>query len=113
MQNRSRKNQIHLDLSDDELELLNAKYKHSQMKSRMAFLRHLIIYGNIYIVDYSELQKYNWYLSNFTNNLNQIARVANSTGSVGTNDINKAVELTEEIWRLQKSMLSSQPFKRQ
>lgn len=111
MQNRYRNNQVHLDLSDDELDLLNAKLRESKMKSKMEFLRHLILFSDIYVVDYKELQEYNFLLSNFTNNLNQIARVANSTGCIGSDDINKAVKLTEEVWRLQKSMLSKLQFR--
>ena len=111
MQNRYRNNQVHLDLSDDELALLNAKLRESKMKSKMEFLRHLILFSDIYVVDYKELQEYNFLLSNFTNNLNQIARVANSTGCIGADDINKAVKLTEEVWRLQKSMLSKLQFR--
>ena len=34
MQNRYRNNQVHLDLSDDELALLNAKLRESKMKSK-------------------------------------------------------------------------------
>ena len=111
MQNRYRNNQVHLDLSDDELALLNAKLRESKMKSKMEFLRHLILFSDIYVVDYKELQEYNFLLSNFTNNLNQIARVANSTGCIGSDDINKAIKLTEEVWRLQKSMLSKLQFR--
>lgn len=110
MENRTRKHQVHLDLSDDEWEILNRKCELSHSKSKMEFLRHMIIFGMVYTVDYSELQQYNWYLSNFSNNLNQIARVANETGSISQESINQAVKLMEEVWRLQKSMLSKQPF---
>ena len=113
MENRTRTRQVHLDLSDDEWDLLNRKYIASGMKSKMAFLRHLIIYGFCYQVDYSELQKYNWYLSNISNNLNQIARVANSCGAIESEKIIEASKLMEEVWQLQKSMLSNQPFNRQ
>lgn len=41
----------------------DTKYKLSGMRSRMAFLRHLIIYGYIYDVDYKELHGYNVNLS--------------------------------------------------
>lgn len=53
MENRERQNRMTLRLSDDELYILEQKFKASNMKDRSAFLRHLIIYGYVYEVTYS------------------------------------------------------------
>jgi len=55
MSNRTRTKEIKLFLSDDERYILEEKWKASEMKSRSAFLRHLIIYGFVYDVDYKDL----------------------------------------------------------
>ena len=110
MKSRKRNIGILLYLDKDEYDLLNAKVKESHMPSRSDFLRHMIVYGMVYSVDYSDMQHYNWLLSNMTNNLNQIAHRVNSEGSAYEKDIKEAKKIVEEIWQLQKSMLSKQPY---
>lgn len=97
-------------LSDEELELLKAKTAVSKLPSISAFIRHMIVYGFVYSVDYKDLQQYNWYLSNIANNLNQIAHKANAENKVSYEEIHEAKELITEVWQLQKSMLSKQPY---
>ena len=113
MANRTRKNTIILDLSDDEKYILDTKYKLSGMRSRMAFLRHLIVYGYVYEVDYKELQEYNTNLARIGNSLNQIAKRLNATGHVYDEDVKNIKELMEQVWHTQKSMLSKQPYIKQ
>ena len=110
MKSRKRDIGILLYLDKDEYDLLNAKVKESHMPSRSDFLRHMIVYGMVYSVDYSDMQHYNWLLSNMTNNLNQIAHRVNSEGSAYEKDIKEAKKIVEEIWKLQQSMLSKQPY---
>lgn len=111
--NRSRKNEILLYLSDDEKYILDNKVKISAMKSRAAFIRHLIIYGFVYDIDYSQLQEYNTNLSRISNTLNQIAKRMNATGHVYDADVKQVKELMNEVWQSQKSMLSKQPYLKQ
>lgn len=111
--NRSRKYGIVIHLSEDEKYILDEKTKCSNMTSRAAFIRHLILYGYVYDIDYSELQEYNAALSKIGNNLNQIAKRMNATGSVYQADVNEVKELMQKIWRTQKSMLSRQPLIKQ
>lgn len=107
--NRSRKYGIVIHLSEDEKYILDEKTKCSNMTSRSAFIRHLILYGYVYDIDYSELQEYNAALARIGNNLNQIAKRMNTTGNVYQADVNEVKELMQKIWHTQKSMLSRQP----
>lgn len=113
MKNRTRKNELKIFLSDDEKQILEQKWKLSGMKSRSAFIRHLILYGYVYDVDYSFLREYNSNLARIGNILNQIARRINSTGNIYDDDIKEVKELMENIWHTQKSMLSQQPLVKQ
>ena len=79
------------------------------MTSRTAFIRHLILYGYVYDIDYSELQKYNSALAKIGNNLNQIAKRMNATSNIYEADVKEVKELMQKVWRTQKSMLSQQP----
>ncbi len=111
--NRSRKYGIVIHLSEDEKYILDEKTKCSNMTSRAAFIRHLILYGYVYDIDYSELQEYNAALAKIGNNLNQIARRMNATGNVYKADVNEVKELMQKVWHTQKSMLSRQPLIKQ
>lgn len=110
---RNRKNAILLYLSDDEKNLLEAKWKLSGLPSKASFIRNLIIYGFVYDIDYSELKQYNTALSQINNNMNQIARKANTYDMATKEDIKKVKEMMDELWHIQRSMLSKQPLTRQ
>ena len=57
MANRKRTNPVQFYLDDEEQYILDEKFKLSDMKSKSAFLRKLILYGYVYDVDYSYLRK--------------------------------------------------------
>ena len=92
MANRERKNELKIYLSDDEQYILEQKVKASGMKSKSAFLRHQILYGFVYDIDYSELREYNAALAKIGNNLNQIAKRMNATGNVYAADVKAIYE---------------------
>lgn len=92
---------------------IDQKWKASGMKSKSAFIRHLILYGYVYDVNYEHLREYNTTLARIGNNLNQIAKRMNATGNVYKADVNEVKELMKQVWQSQKSMLSRQPSIRQ
>ena len=110
MANRKRTNPVQFYLDDDEQYILEEKFRLSEMKSKSAFLRKLILYGYVYDVDYSYLRNYNTELGRISSNLNQIAKRINSTGNIYKEDMDEVKELMNEVWRTQKSMLSKQPL---
>lgn len=106
---RERQNELKIYLSDDEQYILEQKWKASNMKSKSAFIRHLILYGYVYDVNYEHLREYNTILSRIGNSLNQIAKRMNATGNVYEADVKEVKELMKQVWQSQKSMLSKQP----
>ena len=108
MSERSRKNEFKLYLSDDELFILNEKWKLSDLPSRNDFLRQLIVYGFVYDVNYDGLKEYSKELNSIGTNINQIVRLYNKTGNVYADDIKEIKELMEKIWHTHESMLSDQ-----
>lgn len=109
MPNRERKNELKIYLSDKEQYILEQKVKISGMKSKSTFLRHLILYGFVYDIDYSYLRDYNAALGKIGGNLNQIAKRMNATGNVYKTDVEEVKKLMKQVWDTQKSMLSKQP----
>jgi hypothetical protein len=83
------------------------------MRNKSAFLRHQILYGYVYDIDYSELREYNAVLAKIGNNLNQIAKRMNATGNVYAADVKQVKERMKQVWDTQKSMLSKQPYMKQ
>ena len=113
MGNRIRQNELKVFLSDDEKYILERKLEASGMGSKSAFIRHLILYGYVYDVDYSDLREYNTHLSRIGNRINQIVARVNKTGNCYKDDITEIKELMENVWHTQESMLSKQPYRKQ
>ena len=113
MANRTRTHRNEFHLNDDEQYILDEKFRLSKMKSKSAFLRKLVLYGFVYDVDYSHIREMNAQLGNIGSNLNQIAKRVNSTNTIYKKDMEEIKELMNQIWQLQKSMVSKQPLIKQ
>ena len=112
MEKRKRGNQIILRLNDDEKYILDTKCKNAEYKNKNDYLRHLILYGYTYFVDYSELHDYNINLSRISNSLNQIAARVNTTGNIYREDMEEIKELMKQVWHTHESMLSKQSYRK-
>ena len=113
MSNRTRKHPVQFYLNDDEQYILDEKFRLSKMKNKSAFLRKMILYGFVYDVDYSHIREMNTLLGNISGNLNQITKRINTTNSVYKKEMEDITELMDQIWQLQKSMVSKQPLIKQ
>ena len=109
MKNRTRQIPIQVYLNEDEYFILNKKLELSNINSTSKFIRHLILYGYVYDVDYSYLQEFNALLGRISSSLNQIAKRVNSTNNIYQDDMEQIKKEIDEIWRIQKSILSRQP----
>ena len=109
MANRTRTHRNEFHLNDDEQYILDEKFRLSKMKSKSAFLRKLVLYGFVYDVDYSHIREMNAQLGKIGSNLNQIAKRVNTTNTIYKKDMDDIKELMNQIWQLQKFMVSKQP----
>ena len=113
MANRTRTHRNEFHLNDNEQYILDEKFRLSKMKSKSAFLRKLVLYGFVYDVDYSHIREMNAQLGKIGSNLNQIAKRVNTTNTIYRKDMEDIKELMNQIWQLQKSMVSKQPLIKQ
>lgn len=113
MANRTRTHRNEFHLNDDEQYILDEKFRLSKMKSKSAFLRKLVLYGFVYDVDYSHIREMNAQLGKIGSNLNQITKRVNTTNTIYKKDMDDIKELMNQIWQLQKSMVSKQPLIKQ
>lgn len=109
MDNRTRKNQLKIYLTDEEKEIFEEKMKLANCKTMSHFLRKCVLEKEIYIVDLEPFRDLQWLLSNATNNINQIAKATNTTGVIYKKDIDymreKIEKLSKEIWDIHSLLL--------
>jgi len=109
MDNRTRKNQLKIYLTDEEKEIFEKKMKLANCKTMSHFLRKCVLEKEIYIVDLEPFRDLQWLLSNVTNNINQIAKATNTTGVIYKKDIDymreKIEKLSKEIWQIHSLLL--------
>ncbi|EMQ0984781.1 plasmid mobilization relaxosome protein MobC [Peptoniphilus gorbachii] len=103
MANRTRNNGIYLMLSDEELELLNKKYKASKCKSLRQFIIKCILEKDIFILDMDVFREMSTNISHTSSNINQIAKRVNSTSLIYKNDID---DLKKSLEKQAKDILS-------
>lgn len=108
--NRTRKNQLKIYLTDEEKEIFEKKMKLANCKTMYHFLRKCVLEKEIYIVDLEPFRDLQWLLSNATNNINQIAKATNITGVIYKKDIDymreKIEKLSREIWDIHSLLLN-------
>lgn len=109
MTNRTRKHTHTFYLSDEEEQIFNAKLKLSGANSKADFLRSLILYGCIYEIDTTYLREYINQISAVGNNINQVARYANTNKYVTKEEIENIQKGVDELRQLLKSILSKNP----
>lgn len=103
MANRYRNNGIYLTLSDEELEILNKKYKASKCKSLRQFILKCILEKDIYVLDMDVFRDMSTNISRTSSNINQIAKIVNSTSLIYKNDID---DLKKSLEKQAKDILS-------
>ena len=105
MENRVRKNQLKIYLSDQEKQIFENKLAMSKLKSMSLFIRKCVLEKEIFVVDITPIMKIQQLLSNQANNINQIAKKINTNGVIYKNDINYIKQLnetfSEEIFKIQ------------
>ena len=96
MANRTRNNGIYLMLSDDELEILNKKYKLSGCKTLRQFIMKCLFEKDIFVLDMKVFKDMSTNIGRVTGSINQIAKRVNSTSIIYKDDINDLKKLLEK-----------------
>ena len=107
MANRQRNIQLKIWVNEEERKLIGQKMSLVPTTQIGAYLRKMAIDGYIIHTDISNIKKYIQELQAIGRNINQIARRVNATSSIYEEDIAEIKTRLEEIWRLQRYILSS------
>ena len=88
---------IYIKLTQREIDLIDDKIKHKNIRNRSGFIRKMAIDGLIVQLDMPELSEISRLLKITSNNANQIAKRANETGSIYGEDVADVKSNLEEI----------------
>jgi len=108
MANRVRTHGIYLMLSDDELKVLDKKYRLSGCKTLRQFIMKCIIGKDIFVLDMTAFRELSASIGRITGSINQIAKRVNSTAAIYKDDIIDIQELLKkqgkDIYSLRKKL---------
>lgn len=108
MANRVRTHGIYLMLSDDELKVLEKKYRLSGCKTLRQFIMKCIIGKDIFVLNMTVFRELSTSIGRITGSINQIAKRVNSTAMIYKDDILDIQELLKkqgkDIYSLRKKL---------
>ena len=107
MQNRTRNVQIKFWVTPEERKLIEQKMAQLPTKRIGTYMRKMAIDGLIIYTDLSEFKEFQKELQSIGRNINQIAKRINATNNIYDTDISEIKERLDEIWQLQRTMLST------
>ena len=107
MANRKRNIQLKIWVNEEEKKLIEHKMSLVPTNQIGAYLRKMAIDGYIIYTDTSNIKAMNKELRAIGRNINQIAKRVNSTSDIYREDIAELRERLGEIWRLQRTILST------
>ena len=107
MANRKRPIILRCPVTAEERALIEQKMAQLPTQRIGAYLRKMAIDGYIIYTDTTDIKAFTAELSAIGRNINQIAKKLNAGGSVYQADIEEIRARQEQIWQLQRHILSS------
>ena len=107
MANRKRKIVLRCPVTEEERKLIEQKMAQLPTSQIGAYLRKMAIDGYIIYVDVKNIKQYIQELQAIGKNINQIERRVNSTTNIYKEDIEEIKKRLDEIWQLQRYILSN------
>lgn len=108
MAERTRPIRIEFCVTEQERRLIQNKMAQLGTKNMGAYLRKMAIDGYIIYTDTADIKAFTKELSAIGRNVNQIAKRINAGGPAYQADMEEIRERLDEIWQLQRHILSSQ-----
>ena len=108
MANRKRPIVLRCPVTAEERALIEQKMAQLPTQRIGAYLRKMAIDGYIIYTDTADIKAFTKELSAIGRNINQIAKRVNAGGGAYKADMREIQERLDEIWQLQRRILSSQ-----
>lgn len=100
MANRKRGVQLHFMATERETELIREKMAQIGTRNMGAYLRKIAVDGYVVNLDLSDLKELVSLLRRCSNNLNQLTRRVNETGSIYEADIDDLRQNYDHLWNM-------------
>ncbi|MCL1995827.1 MAG: plasmid mobilization relaxosome protein MobC [Defluviitaleaceae bacterium] len=97
---RTRKNKIEVSLNDQELQKLKENLKKAGIKNREYYARKMLLDGYIIVIDQKPIDEIARLVRISANNINQVAKRANETGTVYERDVRDLLDQWEKLYPL-------------
>lgn len=107
MANRTRDIPIQFFVTSEEKKMIRKKIILSKTANMGAYLRKMAIDGIIINTDTTYLEKQFFEMHKIGVNVNQLARLANATGSVTPEEMKELKGMIKEIWHILRSSASN------
>ena len=108
MAKRKRDIQLKFRVTPQEREMIETKMAQFGTTNMAAYLRKMAIDGYIIYTDTADIKAFTKELSAIGRNINQITKRINAGGPAYQADMDEIRERLDEIWQLQRHILSSQ-----
>ena len=108
MAKRKRDIQLKFRVTPQEREMIETKMAQFGTTNMAAYLRKMAIDGYIIYTDTADIKAFTKELSAIGRNINQIAKRINAGGPAYQADMDEIRERLDEIWQLQRHILSNQ-----
>ncbi len=108
MANRKRPIVLRCPVTAEERALIEQKMAQFPTQRIVAYLRKMAIDGYIIYTDTTDIKEMTKTLGAISRNINQIAKRINAGGSAYQADMDEIRERLDEIWQLQRRILSNQ-----
>jgi hypothetical protein len=102
---RARPTQLRVYVNDEEKELIEQRMQEAKIGNISSYMRKMAIDGYVINVELKEIAEAIRLLRYSSNNLNQIAKHANETGSIYKDDVEEIRENYRELWSSMKEIL--------
>jgi hypothetical protein len=104
-QNRTRNVQLIVRVTEQERDLIRQKMRLIHTDNFSAYIRKMAIDGYIIIPDYGEIKNHSVQLQKIGNNVNQIVKRMNMTGSLYQADVTEIKAILHDIWLSERQFL--------
>jgi len=105
MANKERTLNVHFMVSEQEREMIERRMAQTGIKSLRAYMLKMAVDGRVIHVELDSVKEMVRLLSNATNNINQIAKKANQTGSLYAADLDEIRERYDGLWSQAKEIM--------
>ncbi len=104
MENRKRKVQLIIRVTEEERRLIDGKMKLLPTMNLSAFARKMLIDGYIINLNTPEIKVHSAQLQRIGGNIHQIVKRMNQTGSLYVSDVAEVKRLVAEVWKTERRL---------